>query len=73
MKFNEVPLFAEHENLCRVVASRDRYHRVKDLVFFVIHMCPTVFARESVERCSKLAMRPQEFAYPKKTHVLLIK
>ena len=41
--------------MCRVIVSRDEYPpQVKDLLFFVIHMCPTVKARESVGRRAKL-------------------
>ena len=47
--------------------------RVKDPVFLVIHKCPMMKARESVGRRTKPAVRPQKFAYPQKTHVLLIK
>ena len=63
---------AKHENMCQVVSSRDR-RRVKALVFFFIHMYPTVKARESVGRRAKHTVRPRKFAYPQKTHVLLIK
>ena len=62
------------KNLGWVVASRDRLPPwVKDLIFWVIHMCPTVKARESVGMHAKPMVRPQKFAYPQKTHVLLIK
>ena len=59
--------------MCRVIASRDRYpSQVKDLVFLVIHMCPTVKACESVGRRVKLAMRPQKLATHKR-HMILYK
>ena len=41
---------------------------MKAPLFFVIHMCPTVKARESVGRLAKPAVRPQKFATHKKTH-----
>ena len=39
---------------------------MKDLIFFVIHMCPTVKARISVGRRVKPAMRPKKFATHKR-------
>ena len=37
----------ENENMCRVIASRDRYsHRVKVSLFIVIHMCPDEYTIE---------------------------
>ena len=41
---------------------------MKDQVFLVIHMCPTVNSRESVGRRAKPAVRPRKFAIHKKTH-----
>ena len=46
---------------------------MKAPVFLVIHMRPTMQARESVGRRLKSVVRPQKSAYPQKTHVLLIK
>ena len=57
--------------MCRVIASRDRYPpRVKDLVFFVIHMCPMVKARKNVGRHAKPMVRPRKFANHKR-HMIL--
>ena len=72
MKFSGVPLFTEHENL-GTNKQGQILPRVKAPVYLVIHMCPMVKARESVERRAKLAVRPLKFIYPQKTHVLLIK
>ena len=48
----------ENENMCRVIASKDRYrHRVKVSLFIVIHMCPTVKASESVGRLTNPTVR----------------
>ena len=59
----------ENDNMCWVIASRDRYPpRVKVPLFLVILMCPTVKARESVGRRTKPAMRPLKFSTHKKTH-----
>ena len=64
-----VKMETKNENMCRVIASRDRYPpRVKAPLFLVIHMCQTVKARESVGRLAKPAVRPQKFATHKKTH-----
>ena len=41
---------------------------MKAPLFLVIHMCPTVKARESVRRLAKSAVRPRKFATHKKTH-----
>ena len=43
---------------------------MKAPLFFVIHMCPTVKARESVERLAKPAVRPGN-SLPKKRHMVL--
>ena len=63
--------YMESENMCRVIASRDRYSpRGKAPVFLVIHMCLMVKAHESVGRGAKPAVRPQKFANHKK-HMIL--
>ena len=54
----------------RVTTNRDRYPLgvMKTPLVLVIHMCPTVKARESVGRLAKLVVRPWKFATHKKTH-----
>ena len=60
-------VYMENENMCRVIASRDRYPpQVKNLVFLVMHMFPTMKASESVGRHTKLAGRPRKFAAHKR-------
>ena len=57
--------------MCWVIAIRDRYPlQVKGLIFFVIHMCPTVKAHESVGRHEKVAVRHRKFATQKR-HMIL--
>ena len=64
-----VKMETKNENMYRVLASRDRHPpRVKALLVLVIHMCPTVKARESVGRLVKPAVRLRKFATHKKTH-----
>ena len=47
----------------RITVSRDRYpHRVKNPIFLVRHMYPTMKVCESVRRRVKPAVRPQKFA-----------
>ena len=41
---------------------------MKASLFFVIHMCPMVKARESVGRLAKPVVRPLKFVTHKKTH-----
>ena len=61
----------ENENMCRVIASRDRYPlRVKAPLFFVIHMCPTVKTCDSVGRLAKPVVRSQN-SLPTKRHIIL--
>ena len=38
--------------------------QVKDLVFLVIHICPTLKGRESVGRRAKLAVIPRKIHLP---------
>ena len=64
-----IKMETKNENMCRVLASKDRHPpRVKAPLVLVIHMCPTVKARENVGRLTKPAMRPRKFATHKKTH-----
>ena len=49
-----------------VTTSRDRYpHRVKNPIFLVRHMYPTMKVRESIRRRVKPAVRPRKFTTDK--------
>ena len=58
----------ENENMCRVIVSRDRYPLRSKPHYFLLYMCLTMKARESVRRLAKVAVRLRKFDTQKKTH-----